>query len=172
MRALQILYLNVITDVFPALALSVGKGSAGVMKEKPKSENVLTGGNWREVAAWGIIVAACVLGGMLIGDHWLGLSEDAFVTISFLTLAFGKLAFTFNLRDRGSSFLSNDITRNPWVWGATALCVLLLLAAVYIPGLAKILHTVPPTAAGWGTIAELALLPWVLGQIHRQFARG
>ena len=169
LRALQILYLNVITDVFPALALSVGKGSQDVMKEKPRSESVLTRRNWKEIAAWGVIVSACVLAGLLIGQHWLGLSEPAAVTISFLTLAFGKLTFTFNLRDRGSNFLRNDITRNPWVWGATALCIALLLAAVYIPWLSGILNTVAPGFSGWLTIAGLALLPWCIGQVHRSF---
>lgn len=171
LNALQILYLNVITDVFPALALSVGKGGAGIMKEKPRSEGILTRSNWQEIAIWGFIIAACVLGGLLIGLHWLDLSKEAAVTVSFLTLAFAKLTFTFNLRSKGSGFFKNDITVNPWVWGAIALCLVLLFAAVYLPGLADILKNVAPGPAGWLTIIVLAFVPWTLGQIRLGFSQ-
>ncbi len=165
LRALQILYLNVITDVFPALALSVGRGSTKVMQEKARKENIMTRSHWKRVVIWGIIMATGVLSGLIIGQHLLGFSKPKAVTISFLVLAFSKLMFTFNLRDLGSRLCHNDIVRNKWVWVALALCILLLLAAVYIPELSQILKTVPPGQQGWLVILALALVPFILGQL-------
>lgn len=165
LRALQILYLNVITDVFPALALSVGPGSPGIMKEPPRNEDLLERRHWHGVAAWGGVVALCVLAGLLIGIHGLGLPEKSAVTISFLTLAFSKVFFPFNLRDAKGGFMRNEITSNPWIWGAMGICTALLLAAVYFPVLSDVLNTTEPMVAGWLTIFGLALVPLALGQV-------
>ena len=62
------------------------------------------------------------------------------VTVSFLTLAFSKLWFVFNLRDPATRLWNNGIVRNGWI-GAIALCSGLLLAAVYLPGLSGLLQT-------------------------------
>ncbi|MEJ2097022.1 MAG: cation-transporting P-type ATPase, partial [Deltaproteobacteria bacterium] len=61
---LQILYLNVITDVFPALALGMSSGEADVMARppRPRSESILTKGHWISIAGWATLMAACVLG--------------------------------------------------------------------------------------------------------------
>jgi len=129
--------------VFPALALGVGPASGKEMEEQPRDpgESVLTRAHWMEITGFAAIMAACVLAALLLGQRWLGLTELEAVTVSFLTLAFGKLWFTFVLRSPASGVVRNEITRNPWVWGALALCSVLLAAAVYLPLLSLPLQT-------------------------------
>lgn len=170
---LQILYLNVITDVFPALALGMGKGEPGVMKRSPRNsdESVLTARHWRAVAGWSVILATSVLTSLGIAFYLFDYPEKQAVTISFLTLAFGKLWFVFNLRKPGTSILKNDIIVNPYIWGAIGLCILLLLAGVYLPVLSGILKTQNPTEKGWVLILGFSLVPFITGQVIRTFQK-
>ena len=169
MRPLQILYLNVLTDVFPALALGVGPGSGSEMKQPPRDpgEPVLTRRHWTEITGFAVVIASCVLGGLLLAQRWLGLPDAAAITVSFLTIAFGKLWFTFTLRDPDSGIVRNEITRNPWVWGALVLCVGLLLAAVYLPGLSGLLQTRRLGSSAWGLVLGMSLVPFAVGQALR-----
>lgn len=165
LRPLQILYLNVLTDVFPALALGLGLGSADVMKRPPRQvgESVLTKHHWRSIAGWSVVIGANVLGALAIALYYLGFDEQRAVTISFLTLGFAKLWFVFNLRDRGTRIWRNDVLSNKWMWGAWGLCLLLLLATVYWNLLSGLLKTSSPGFEGWVVIMSLSLVPAVLG---------
>jgi Ca2+-transporting ATPase len=173
LRPLQILYLNVLTDAWPALALGVNKGHGGVMDRPPRDpgESILTGSHWRAIGGWGLTIAACVLGALSLAILWRHMEPARAVTVSFLTLGFAKLLFVFNLRDRSSSLLHNEIIQNRWVWLAITLCVGLLFAAVYAPGLSETLDTRRPGAAGWGLIALFSALPSVAGQLWRVIRR-
>lgn len=165
LRPLQILYLNVLTDVFPALALGVGYGAIDVMRRPPRKseEPVLTQHHWKFIGGWSFVIAVCVLGALAIALHQLGYDEKRAVTVSFLTLAFAKLWFVFNLRDRGTTIWKNDISSNRWLWGAWLICLTLLAAAVYWSPLSALLHTVSPGLTGWVVIAAISLLPVGLG---------
>ena len=176
LRPLQILFLNVVTDVFPALALGVGKGDRRVMQRRPRNpkESLLTPGHWLAIAGWSALVAACVLGGLSVATFGLKLDTATAVTVSFLTLAFAKLWFVFNLRDSASRIWDNEMIRNGWIWEAIVLCAGLLLVAVYAPGLSTLLKTQPPGAAGWLCVLGMSLVPLMLGQavlIGRGLAR-
>ncbi len=163
---LQILYLNVITDVFPAIALGVGRGEPDMMKRHPRPQNepVLTRAHWSAVGGWALVVGTCVLAALILALHWLGLDERQAVTVSFLTLAFSKLWFVFNLRSPGSRLLDNDIVTNPFIWGSIALCIVLLVAAVGLPGLSAILKTSPLGWPGWTLLLGMSLVPLAVGQ--------
>lgn len=170
---LQILYLNVITDVFPALALGMSAGEPGVMEEKPRprDESILTAGHWRAIAGWAALVAVCVLGSLVAAYNGLNFETRTAVTVSFLTLAFAKLWFVFNLRKPGSGMLKNDIVRNPFVLGSIVLCTVLLLAAVYLPAISDILKTRHPGLTGWSLLLGMSLLPFIVGQGLRTIQR-
>ncbi|PKD43871.1 cation-translocating P-type ATPase [Rhodohalobacter barkolensis] len=170
---LQILYLNVITDVFPALALGMGKGEPGIMNQSPhqKNEPVLTDRHWLAIAGWSIIISASVLIALALAVYQLGFEQEQAVTISFLTLAFGKLWFVFNLRSPGTRFFSNEIIMNRYVAGSILLCIVLLLAAVYLPGLSDVLKTRDPGRSGWLLLLGMSLVPFVIGQVIRTFQR-
>ncbi len=160
---LQILYLNVVTDVFPALG--IGRGQSNVMNNSPREpdEAVLTRHLWTAIVAWSVVIASFVMTSLMVALLVLGYADSQAITVSFLTLAFAKLFFVFNLRDPGASLFNNDITRNGWLWSAIGLCVALLMAAVYLPGLSTVLQTVPPSPAGWLLILALSATPAIIG---------
>ncbi|MFP4157524.1 MAG: cation-translocating P-type ATPase [Opitutales bacterium] len=165
--ALQILYLNVITDVFPALALGVGPPDHNVMQRRDAKENraILSRTHWLAVVLLGFVLAATTLTGLILGKEWLGLSDAAATTLSFITLGLSKVWFPFNLRDHASPILRNEITRNPYVWGAAVLCLGLLALAVAWRPLGRILETVPLPPEAWGLVLALSLIPFVLSQL-------
>jgi Ca2+-transporting ATPase len=165
LRPLQILFLNVLTDVFPALALGVGTGGRDVMDRPPRDprESVLTRHHWSAIGGWSVVIGACVLAALSLALIWLGFDEMKAITVSFLTLGFAKLWFVLNLRDRGSAVWNNDVVRNPWIWGSLVLCSVLLLLAVYWPPLSGVLQTKKPGTGGWLLILGISLIPAVIG---------
>jgi Ca2+-transporting ATPase len=97
------------------------------------------------------------------------MGERQAVTVSFLTLALAQLWHVFNMRNPGSAFFRNEITQNRFVWAALALCVGLLLLAVYLPGLAAVLKMEDPGTKGWSLVILMSLIPWVVGQSMKSF---
>lgn len=168
---LQILFLNLITDVFPALALGVGKGDPHIMKRSPRSskEPILTSYHLLGIGIYGVIMTISVLGAFELSLHWRRIEEKEVVSVSFITLAFGQLWHVFNMRDAGSSFFRNDITRNPFIWGALVLCTGLIVASVYIPILSTVLKVPNPGIDGWILAIVMSIIPWVIGQIVKAF---
>ncbi|MDO9190748.1 MAG: cation-translocating P-type ATPase C-terminal domain-containing protein, partial [Sulfurimicrobium sp.] len=164
---LQILFLNLVTDVFPAMALGVGPGDPNIMRRPPRpaSEPILARRHWIAVASYGVLIALSVLAAFALAFR-LGYTQQEAVTLSFLTLAFAQLWHVFNMRRAGSGMLVNDITRNPYVWGALALCIALFALALYLPVLAGLLQLTPPDTTGWAIILGFSLIPLFLGQFY------
>jgi len=164
---LQILFLNLVTDVFPALALGVGKGDPHIMERPPRDpeERVLMRQHWMGIIGYSSVISVAVLGALAISVLWMGMEEAQAVTISFLTLAFAQLWHVFNMRDHDTGVFNNDVTENPWIWGALALCTVLLLLAVYVPGLADLLQVNNPGVEGWALIIGMSVIPWFAGLI-------
>ena len=123
--------------------------------------------HWFAVGGYGLAITAAVLGALALALQGLGMAEDRAVTISFLTLACAQLWHVFNMRDRASGLFRNSIARNPAIWGALALCVLLLIAAVYVPPLADVLSVVSPGPDGWALVLGMSLIPLALGQASK-----
>ena len=170
---LQILFLNLVTDVFPALALGVGPGEARLMQRRPRDprEPILGRSQWLQITFYGVAFTVSVLGALLLAERWLGMSETQAVSVSFLTLALAQLWHVFNMRSSDAAVFRNEVTRNPHVWGALVLCLCLTLLAVYVPGLADVLGVEAPSLAGWGLVVGMSLIPLVLGQIGKRILR-
>ena len=166
---LQILFLNLVTDAFPALALGVGEGDREVMKFPPRDPNepILTRRLWRGIIGYGFLITLSVLGALALAIIWLKMDNEHAITVSFLTLAMAQLWHVFNMRDSGSGFFRNDITKNPYVWGALVLCIGMLVVAVYTPGLSYVLHVKDPGKEGWLLIIGMSLIPWFVGQVMK-----
>jgi Ca2+-transporting ATPase len=141
------------------------------MNQQPhqKNEPVLTKSHWLSIAGWSFIISVCVLAALALAIYSFGFEKEQAVTISFLTLAFGKLWFVFNLRNPGSRFMSNEITKNRYVAGSILLCIALLLAAVYLPGLSDVLNTRAIGQTGWILLLGMSLIPFLIGQTIRMF---
>lgn len=132
---LQILFLNIVTDVFPALALGMGKGEFDVMKLPPRkgSEPILTGSHWKSVVIYGLAITVSIIGIVLWGQYRLNLDNQEINNLAFYTLILAQLWNVFNLAARKASFFKNEVTRNKYVWYALTLC-LVLVAVAYLVG--------------------------------------
>ncbi len=166
---MQILFLNLVTDIFPALALGVGEGDENIMKQKPRSYNepILTRNNWFFIGGYGIIISLSVIGAFETASNIFDIEQKRAVTISFLTLALSQLWHVFNMRSGEEKIFNNEITQNKFIWGALLLCIVLVLGAVYIPSLARIIKVSPPDLTGWGIVIVFSLIPLILGQVFK-----
>ena len=164
---LQILYLNLITDVFPAFALGLGEGPADVMAQPPRRPGtpIVSRQGWLSIAAYGVAIMAATLAAFALALRWLELDYAGAVSVAFLTLAFAQLWHVFDMRRSGSRLWRNEVTRNPLVWGALAVCTGLILGAVWIRPFAEVLRVSDPGRDGWALVAVASLLPVTGGQI-------
>jgi P-type Ca2+ transporter type 2C len=162
---LQILYLNLVTDVFPAFALAMGEGEAGILKRSPRDpkEPILGHRQWIMIILHGVALTVSTFGS-LVAARWLDLDARQSVTVTFLTLAFAQLWHALNMRHVRSGLIVNEVTRNGWLWGALALCAVLLAAPPYLPPVAHLLHLAPLTAEMWSVIFAFSLAPLIVAQ--------
>ncbi|MHC4168878.1 MAG: cation-translocating P-type ATPase, partial [Planctomycetota bacterium] len=166
---LQILFLNLVTDVFPALALGVGRGDPAIMQAKPRSpdEPILPRNYWLSIFGYGMSLTFSVLLAFVLAFKMLKMDESHAVTVSFLTLAFAQLWHIFNMRARGTSPLKNDVTGNRYVWGALGLCCVLLILSVYLPPMARILKLVDPGLGGWLLVIGASSITPLIGLVRK-----
>ena len=162
---LQILYLNLVTDVFPAFALAMGEGEAAILRRPPRDpkEPILGRAQWLVIIMHGAALASGTFAA-LAATRWLELDARQSVTVTFLTLAFAQLWHAFNMRSVRAGLFVNEVTRNGWLWGALVLCAMLLTAPPYLPAVAHLLHLAPLTAAMWTVVLACSLAPLVLTQ--------
>ncbi|GAB3315510.1 cation-transporting P-type ATPase [Larkinella ripae] len=169
---LQILFINIVTDVFPALALGVGRENSSLMHQPPRDPKtpIMDGRDWRLVVFYALALTASVLGVYWVGTQKLGLTQKEGNNLTFYALAFAQLLHVFNLRS-GRSFFVNEITRNRYIWYALLLCLLILVLTYYVPFLAQVLNidTIPSTELWLIGVAGFA--PVVLVQIVKGIMR-
>ena len=163
---LQILWLNLVTDTFPALSLAVEPAEAGVMRRPPRDpgEAILSRGFVGEIGVYGLLITAATLGAFAYALRADGEGGARAVTVAFMTLALAQIFHLGNARAAGPVLGWRRATSNRWALAAVAVTVGLQLAAVYAPPLARLLHVVPLAARDWLTIVPCALLPAVAGQ--------
>ena len=158
---LQILFLNLVTDVFPAFALAMGEGDKDILKRPPRhpKEPILGRGQWLAIVLYGATLTIATFGALVLARFGLNLDKDATVTVTFLTLAFCQLWHVFNMRHQASGFTDNEVIENPWIWAALALCTSILLTAAYVSSLASMLHMVKPEIEMWVIVLSMSTLP-------------
>ena len=152
--ATQILWINLVTDGAPALALGVDPADPDVMGRppRPRHEGVITRAMWRGILYVGVIMAAGTLyvldaslpGGLIEGSGDIRYAQ----TMAFTTLVFFSLFTVFNARsDEQSAFVG--IVANHWLWGAVLLSLALQVAVVHVPFLQQAFSTVALDAGDW-----------------------
>jgi Ca2+-transporting ATPase len=114
-------------------------------------------------------MSVVVLGAMGIAVVMLGFDSAAAVTVSFLTLALAQLWHVFNMRDSWRHVCSNEITRNPYIWAALALCLILTVGAVYTPGISNLLALSHPGARGWILVLVMSFMPLPLAPLVARY---
>ncbi|MCI2395984.1 cation-transporting P-type ATPase [Aliiroseovarius sediminis] len=164
---LQILFLNLVTDVFPAFALGLGKGDDIIMRQPPRdpTEEIVSRRHWIMIGVLGGAITIATLGAFWLALYWLLLTTAQAITVTFLTLALAQLWNVFNMRASAAGIFVNEVTRNPWVWGALALCLGLIAAALWLPGLSDILSLPDPGLPGFLLATGASFVPLGLGQI-------
>ena len=170
---LQILFLNVVTDIFPAFALTAGEGSDDMMDKPPRDPDkpLITKNHWFITAVYGLVLTLTVLGTFAIALNILEIEVARAVTISFLTLAFVQLWHVLNMRNFNTKIFANEVFRNKYIWGAIGLSIFLVLLATYMPGLSLVLKTVNPGMEGWLLILGMSIIPLIIGQIWKTFGK-
>ncbi len=163
---LQILFLNLVTDVFPALALGMGQGGKKTILQQPRvlGEPILTKGHWKSIIVYAFIITACVLGSFFYSWEVENSNATQANNVAFFTLAFAQLIHPFNLIGRDENPVKNGIVRNPHLWVAIAFSTLLLLVAGTINPLDRLLGLEPISRELWVLIGIGSLLP--LAIIH------
>ncbi|MFZ0257756.1 MAG: cation-transporting P-type ATPase [Gammaproteobacteria bacterium] len=164
---LQILFLNLLLDIFPALAIGVSKSDPEVMRHPPRDpqEPLLTREYWWSIGGFGALIAASMLGAFAYALMVMNVDKETAVTISFLTYGLARLWHAFNMRSSSTGIFRNSIVQNPFVWGAVVICAGLLLAAVYVPFLASLLKTQLLQPEEWMVVVVGSLIPLLVGQI-------
>ncbi len=163
---LQILWLNLVTDVFPALALAVEPAEPDVMRRPPRDpdEAILSRGFLAATGGYALLMTGVTLGAFTWALQAGDPDPRHAVTVAFMTLALAQLLHVFNARGADPVLLGKRLFENGWVWGAVALTVGLQLLAVYLPGLSDILGTRPLDGRDWAVVAGASVLPLLVGQ--------
>ncbi len=167
---LQILYLNLVTDVFPALALGMGEGEKDIMNDPPRDseEPIMPRRLWITMIVYGLGITAGVIGITIFASRYLQLPDAQVNNMAFYTLVLAQLLNVFNLPKRNISFFVNEITRNLWVWGAIVLCILLTGLGYFLPPLQQALSLVPLSWTSLGWVAVFAFGSLLLTQIVKR----
>jgi Ca2+-transporting ATPase len=177
--ATQILWINLVTDGAPALALGVDPVDADVMSQppRPQGEGVVTRGMWMGIVSVGTIMAVGTLlvldaslpGGFIAGDGDLLYGQ----TMAFTTLELFSTFTVFNARsDEHSMFVG--LFSNAWLWGGVLMSLALQGAVVYVPFLQQAFSTVPLTAGDWlECVAVASSVVWLreLTKLARRWHR-
>jgi Ca2+-transporting ATPase len=159
--ATQILWINLVTDGAPALALGLDPADPDVMQQQPRPQGsgVITREMWVGIVFVGVIMAVgtlLILDAALPGGLIAGSSEMAYArTMAFTTLMLFQMFNVFNARsDTHSAFY--ELFHNVWLWGAVALSLALQVAVIYVPFLQRAFDTVPLQASDWLTCVLVA----------------
>ena len=165
--AIQLLWINLVTDGLPALALGMEPVEKDVMsrKPKPKNESIFAGGLGVRIVLQGLMFAALTLSGFYIG-YTVGGSIEAAETMAFLVLAVSQLFHAFNVRSTHSLFVVG-LTSNWYMLGAFAVSMLLILLIAFIPPVAAVFGLVRLTQRLYLIALGLAFVPVVIIELEK-----
>ncbi len=178
---IQLLWLNLITDGAPALALGMEKGDPDIMVQSPRPPDEPVINRPMRIR---IGVQTLAIAGVTLAAYWLGIKlfpgvpEEA-KTMAFVTLSFSELLRAFTARSERYPLHKIGLFSNTWMFYAVASSLLLLLAVIYVPFLQTIFNTVSLGWAEWQIVLPLLFVPavvaeiskWLMG-IQRKVARG
>jgi len=194
LTAIQLLWLNLITDGAPALALAVEKGDPDIMDQMPRAKNEpivnrsMTVGLVVQTLAqtgavltafglgllWHLEAGAAVIGNpitYLIQHDWFGVDVQTAETMAFVTLSLAELFRAYTVRSERASLFSIGIFSNRYMQYAVGLSIVLLLLVINVPFLQPIFNTHFLSPREWGVVVGLAVIPAIAEEITKFFLR-
>jgi Ca2+-transporting ATPase len=184
LEPVHLLWINLITDCFPALALGMEQAEKGIMHRKPRdsSDGVFAGGMGLDCAFQGIVISILTLVSYFIG-HALeyGTMDISQViadptqgvegmTMAFLTLSMVEMFHSFNMRSRRLSVFSLG-NQNKWLWGSFALSLLLTWAVVEIDPIASVFGFAQLDPSTYGVAMLLAFMVIPINEVYKAVMR-
>lgn len=166
LNAVQILWVNLVTDSFPALALGVDPKDQYIMDEKPRKvkESLFAHGG----------ISFTLLNGMLIGTltivafrYGLNTSEALAQTMAFMVLSISQLFHSLNLTNRVHSIFEVGLFKNRWLILTIIVGVLMQVSVVMIPAFQLILKTTPLNIVEWCIVFVLSLVPVIINELSK-----
>lgn len=177
LKPAHILWINLITDSLPALALGMEPDEADSMKQKPRDskEGIFSGGVGLDIAYQGLFVAALTLGAYFIGHFvesgvWEITESADGMTMAFLTMSMAEIFQSFNMRSRRKSIFTLR-KQNLFLWGAAAAALVLTTAVIYVPFLKTAFGFTSISLVEYGIALALAFAIIPLVEVVKCFQR-
>ncbi|MCL5958519.1 MAG: cation-transporting P-type ATPase, partial [Chloroflexi bacterium] len=163
---LQILWLNLLVHVFPAMALALEKGDPGVMRQPPRNprESILPLGLLVSIAVRSALIGLVTAATFYWAVLTYGMGNKP-TTFAFTVLALALMLHMLNLRSGGILAGRNHRPPNPYIWAALFTTLGLQSVAVYVPWIQQLLHTTPLTGMDLAVVAVAALIPFVMIEV-------
>lgn len=164
---IHILWVNLITDSFPALSLGVDPGDKGVMNDPPRNpkESLFSGRFGVLLAINGAIMGALTLVAFRVGEYLYPDSLMHAQTMAFVVLAVSQLFYSLSVRNPKKTLFEIGPLTNKYLLGAICLGILLQLAIISIPPIAEIFKVFTLTSRDWGFVILLSLIPFILNEL-------
>jgi Ca2+-transporting ATPase len=173
LTAIQLLWLNLLTDGAPALALGLEHGDPDIMDQPPRPTRepiinrlMLTG-----IVVQTIAITAIVLIAYYIGWAWNPTDLTLARTMAFITLSASELARAYTARSERVSLFRLGVFSNKFMQYAVSLSIVLLLGAIYIPFLQPVFSTTPLGVREWTVVLPLLLMPSIAAEITKAVVR-
>lgn len=164
-KPVHLLFINLLTDSLPALAIGMEPSDPELLKQKPRKpeEGILTGKFVSHLFGYGALIAAATMAAFCIG---VNRSDAMGATMAFATLTLARLFHGFTCRSE-RSLVDLKFSTNLWSIGAFAAGTLLLAAVLFLPGLQILFEVTPLSGMEYATILGLAILPTIVIQGYK-----
>jgi len=169
---IQILWMNLVTDSLPALALGVEPPETGVMEKPPRDPKagVFSGGVGIDIVIQGAVIGFLALSAFWLGLNWGRTLEEAH-TMAFLTISFSQLVHAFNARNFEESLFSIGIGTNRALVGAFFASAALQLIVIFVPFLRNLFETAVLRFSDWLLVIGLCLVPLLVVEVQKALKR-
>lgn len=166
--AVHILFVNLITDTLPALALGVDPANKNTMKHPPTKKGTLFEKSMiYNIAYYGVLLTLLSFSAYFIG---LKTSYETAITMTFATLCLSQIVHAMNQHSNTISFFSKDQPKNKMLFLAMLASVLMLMIIIFVPVLRDFFSIVPLTLTQWLAVIGLSIMPLVVSEILKLFA--
>lgn len=166
--AVHILFVNLITDTLPALALGVDPANKNTMKHPPTKKGTLFEKSMvANIAYYGALLTLLSFSAYFVG---LQTSYETAITMTFITLCLSQIVHAMNQHSNTISFFSKEQPKNKMLFLAMLASVTMLMIIIFVPALSQFFSIVELTAMQWLTVIGLSLVPLIVSEIIKLFA--